>query len=148
MHMRNLVVLTSLIALGACQMYDPTEKPDYTIRVMQSNGIYTAIPPNCPSWSTATLDPYDNQRDPQFGCSSARNLAMMVDKPEDLVHPRSTDPGRSVSDVGAIKRYDNSQTRGLIWTSTDPNQISTTTSSTATSPLAGDSAGGAKSTGP
>jgi hypothetical protein len=144
MHITKLVTLLTLISLGACQIYYPTPQPDYTIRVMHSNGNYTAIPPTCMNWSTDTINPYDNQRDPQFGCASARNLALMVDKPSDLVNPHATDEGRAVSDVGAIKRYDNNQTRGLIWTGSDPNQAATTTASTPNSAITGDSAGGSK----
>jgi hypothetical protein len=126
------------LALAGCTIYDPTPKPDYTIRVMPSPGGMVAIPPTCPSYATAVKDPYDNQPMPQFGCANARDLALMIEKPEDLVGGRSMGDASGVTTVGAVRRYYNNQTRGLLWTGTDPNQLSNTTAPTPSSAITGE----------
>lgn len=146
MHKTRYLFLLGLVALASCdslsapQIYPPTPKPDYTIKVVPTANGLAAIPPGCPSWSTATADPYDNQPLPQFGCANARNLAMMIEEPKDLVHGR--DAGNSSSGVltvGAMRRYYNNQTRGLIDTDTAADtSVAVTTSSTAASPMSGD----------
>jgi hypothetical protein len=137
-----------LLALGACaDPYAPTPRPDYTIRVMSTPKGDIALPPPCPSWATATTDPYDNQLLPQYGCANARNLALAVERPSDLVRGRDLGPQRGVTAVGAIRRYDNDQTRGLLYLSTSlDTAVDATTSSSASSPLTGDVTGGASST--
>jgi hypothetical protein len=141
----KITLITSLLILGGCQIYPPTERPDYAIPVTPKNGKLVAVPPECPSPSASVTDPYDNQPMPQFGCANARNLALMVQQPGDLIHPRPIDPGRSVADVGSVRRYDNNQTRGLIWTGQESNQAATTTSSSAASALSGDITGSSTS---
>ena len=134
----------ALLALAACEdPYAPTLRPDYTIRVMPTAQGMVAAPPPCPSWATETTDPFDNQPMPQFGCANARNLADMVENPNDLVTGRPMGDARGVTAVGSIRRYDNDQTRGLIWTGTESNQTATTTASTSSSSLTGDVTGGA-----
>jgi hypothetical protein len=149
MRISTLLISISLLGLAACDPYPPTPTPDYTIRVMHSQSGMVALPPTCPNWSTDTKDPYDNQPDPQFGCANARNLALTVEKPEDLVQPRSLGDARGTVMVGAIKRYDNNQTRGLVYTASSPdNSVDATTATTATSPMTGDatsSSGGSSS---
>jgi Pilus biogenesis CpaD protein (pilus_cpaD) len=140
MRLSFMTLALGLVVLTGCEApYSPTPKPDYTIRVLPSpNGTVAAVPPTCPSWTTATTDPYDNKPLPQLGCATARNLAMMVDQPEDLVHGRTLGPASGVTAVGSVLRYNNDQTRGLIWTGTDPNQLGTTTASTAASAITGE----------
>jgi len=105
-----------------------------------------AIPPGCPNWTTATTDPYDNQPLPQFGCANARNLAIMVDRPEDLVRGRDMGDSSGVLTVGAMRRYYNNQTRGLLDLDTSPDMSSAiTTSPTPTSSMTGEAAGGSSS---
>ncbi len=140
MRISSMTLVLGLLALTGCDdPYQSTLKPDYTIHVMPTaNGTMAAVPPSCPSWSAATTDPYDNKPVPQLGCATARNLAMMVDQPEDLVHGRTLGLASGVTAVGSVLRYNNDQTRGLLWTGTDPNQLGTTTSSTATSAITGE----------
>ncbi len=137
-------VSLAMLALAACaDPYPPTPKPDYAIRIAPSAKGLVAVPPECPSYATATIDPYDNQPLPQFGCANARNLAMMVEKPEDLLKGREMGDTRGVIAVGAMRRYDNNQTRGLIDTTSSPNSaVATTTASTPSSGMTGDAAGG------
>jgi Pilus biogenesis CpaD protein (pilus_cpaD) len=142
MRISTLLISASLLALAACDPYPPTMTPDYSIRVMPSQNGMVAIPPNCPSWSADTKDNYDNQPDPQFGCATARNLALTVERPEDLVQPKPMGDTRGVVMVGAIRRYDNNQTRGLIYTSdTDDATMDATTAPTGSSQLTGDVTG-------
>jgi len=136
--------LLALMTLAACvDPYQPTMRPDYTIRVVPTAQGDVAVPPGCPSWTNDTKDPFDEQPDPQFGCSSARNLALTVENPDDIVHGRTLDDARGVTAVGAVRRYDNNQPRGLIWTGTEDNQAATTTASTGTSSMTGDVTGSA-----
>src|ERR1700722_6115933 len=132
MRIATLSIILGVIALAGCEdPYQPTPRPDYTIRVMPTpNGNLVAIPPSCPSWTTATTDPYDNKQLPQLGCATARNLAMMVEQPQDLVKGRDLGGSSGVTAVGSVLRYNYGQTRGLIWTGADPNQVSNTTAST------------------
>jgi hypothetical protein len=140
-------LLLGLVALAGCG--ESTPKPDYTIRVMPTDKGMVAMPPDCPSWVTDVQNPFDNQPMPQFGCATARNLALMTERPEDLVSGRDLGDTRGVPMVGAIRRYDNNQTRGLIWTATDPSQAATTTAPAASSTLTGDAAASsAKSSSP
>jgi hypothetical protein len=144
----HIFALLGLALLTACaDPYPPTPRPDYTIRVTPSDHGLVAVPPPCPSWTTAVTDPYDNQPVPQFGCANARNLAMMVERPEDLVQGRELGPANGTHAVGSMLRYTNDQTRGLLWTGVDPNSIATTTSSTASSPISGEVSAPSSSSG-
>jgi len=149
--MKRLPVAVLLLGLSsvlaACTSpYEPTLRPDYSIRVIPTKQGGLAIPPECPSWAEETADPFDNQPLPQFGCASARNLAAMVEKPEDLVIGRKLDNARGVLAVGAVRRYDNNQTRGLVMPGPDNSQVAITTAPTAASEMTGDvTAGGSSS---
>ena len=145
---------TSFVALfigvigvaGCADPYPPTLRPDYTIHVVSTPKGDVAIPPACPSWTVSQPDPFDNQLFPQYGCATARNLALEVERPDDLVQGRQLGPERGVNAVGSIRRYDNNQTRGLIDPDTNPDSsASITTSSTAASALSGDVTGSASS---
>jgi type IV pilus biogenesis protein CpaD/CtpE len=115
---------------------------------MQTSDGFVAIPPGCPSNVTDVTDPYDNQPRPQFGCADARNLAMMAERPEDIVKPRDLGPASGVTSTGAILRYNNNQTRGLIYTTSSPDSaVDTTTANTAASGITGDLTGNYSSGG-
>lgn len=142
MRLSSKFFLLSVLSLTACQVYQPTPKPDYTIQVIPTAKGMTAIPPTCPNWATDITDPYDNQPVPQFGCATARNLAMMTENPEDLVKGRDLGETRGVLMVGAIRRYDNNQTRGLLSTSSSlDNAADVTTSPASSSTMTGDVTG-------
>ncbi len=131
-----------LLALTGCEdPYDPTVRPDYTIRVVPTAQGYKAIEPTCVDWANAP-DPYDNQPMPQFGCASQRNLAAMAENPKDLVEGRPMSNTRGVTQVGAIRRYDNNQTRGLITPDSESSQIAVSTAASASSIMTGDVTGG------
>lgn len=139
--------ITVFMVAGCEDPYQPTLRPDYTIHVVATPHGDVALPPACPSWATEKTDPYDNQPVPQFGCATARNLAMSVERPSDLVHGRELGPERGVHAVGDIRRYDNDQTRGLIDPNTNADSaVAATTSSAPASALSGDITGGASAT--
>lgn len=140
-------LLAIALATTSCVELPPTPKPDYKIHVKTEGNKTTAVPPTCASWNSDMTDPYDNQPLPQFGCANARNLAMMVERPEDLVEGRPMGAASAVTSLGAVIRYDNNQTRGLLWTGSDPNTVATTTSSTPASSLTGESAKSSGSSG-
>jgi type IV pilus biogenesis protein CpaD/CtpE len=139
---RSLSLLfISRALLAGCQIYDPTPTPDYTIRVTPIEDGMAALPPTCPSWVTAVTDPYDNQPLPQYGCANARNLALMIDRPKDLLHGRDMGPSSGVTTVGAMRRYNSNQSRGLIDPSSQSDtSVSATTAPTSSSPMTGETA--------
>lgn len=56
---------------------------------------YVATAPECGNWSQDLGDDEKNLPYPNFGCSTQRNLALMVANPRDLVKPRSETPRSS-----------------------------------------------------
>ncbi len=139
-----------LLALAACaNWFPPTAQPDYAIRVAPTvDGHGEATPPPCPSWSGAVTNPFDNQPYPQYGCAHARNLAAMIERPNDLVEGRNLANQRGVMAVGAVRRYDNNQPRGLVMPSADTNAIAATTAASPSSGMTGDiTAGGSPAAG-
>lgn len=137
--MRLPFALAFLVLAGCADPYPPTFTPDYAIRVAPSDHGMVALPPPCPSWATEITDPFDNQPIPQFGCSNARNLAIMVDQPQDLIKGRDLGPASAVTTIGAIRRYNNNQTRGLVDPDSAPDaSVAVTTATTPNSPLTGD----------
>ncbi len=148
MRIQPLKILTILpllvVGLTACDtLYPPTPKPDNTIHMVQTPTGLVAEPPTCASWATANINPYDEQPLPQFGCANARNLAMMVERPGDLVKGRDFGNANPTTTVGAQLRYTHNQTRGLLDLSTAADMSpAATTSSTASSGLNGDTPSG------
>jgi hypothetical protein len=132
-----------LVLTGCVDPYPPTMRPDYVIRVVPTAHGDVAVGPTCASWAFDNQDPYDNQPLPQFGCATAQNLAAMAERPDDLVAGRPIADARGVTEVGAIRRYDNNQTRGLITPDAEVSQVAATTMSTSQSSLTGDITGGA-----
>lgn len=141
----SFIIIGGLFALAGCaELYPPTANPDYTIKVSPATNGYTAAGPNCPGYVQNTVNPFDNAPMPQFGCATARNLAGMVENPGDLLKGEEMGPARGVTTAGAMVRYENNQTRGLIYpasqvdTSVDvttaPSAASTMTGNTLTSP--------------
>ncbi len=140
---RALFLSAGLLALAGCEnLYQSTLRPDYTIRVMPTEQGSVAVPPECPSWNGDMPNPFDNQPLPQFGCTTARNLAAQIENPDDLIEGRTMGKERAVTHVGAIRRHDNNQTRGLILPTAETSQAATTTSSAASSSMTGDVTGG------
>jgi hypothetical protein len=139
MRFAGLILVTSVLGLAGCGPTTPS--PDYAIRVVPSSDGRSAmaIPPDCPRWSDNENNFFDNQPFPQFGCADARNLAAMVERPEDLLHGRELGPASGVLTAGSIVRYNNNQTRGLLSPSQQPdNSVDVTTAPSANSGLTGE----------
>jgi len=133
------ILLFGFCGLCACAT-EP--RPDYTIRVEPATDGqgFVALPPPCPAWTDNPATTLDNQPLPQFGCADARNLALMVDRPEDLLQGRPLGPASGVTAAGTIIRYENNQTRGLIYISpSSDNSIDVTSAPSANSGLTGES---------
>jgi len=145
MRFSALIVALGCLSLGGCGI---TPAPDYAIKVMPTpdGSGYVAIPPECPRWSDNDLNFFDNQPLPQFGCATTRNLALMVDRPEDLLQGRNLGPANGVTTAGSIVRYNNNQTRGLLYPgASSDDSIEATTAPTAASSMSGETPAAAPS---
>lgn len=60
---------------------------------------------DCPNWNKPHGTDYKNSLGPNFGCSTAQNLALMVDNPHDLERGRTASHARSDQGVLAQQRY-------------------------------------------
>jgi hypothetical protein len=139
------LMISFLLGLSACGPISPA--PDYSIKVVPTaDGNYAAVPPSCVRPSDTDLNFFDNQPLPQFGCANARNLALMVDRPQDLLQGRDSGPANGVTTAGSILRYNSNQTRGLVYLATTPdNSADATTASTSSSGLSGETPAAAPS---
>jgi hypothetical protein len=121
--MRFQVLLTTLLTatvfLGGCDTpYSESPAPDYRVRLMTApGGQLVAVPPECLDWRTVRNGALQNQPWPQFGCSQARNLAAMVEQPEDLAEGRDWGMANGEMAASTMKRYEAGRTMPLI----DPN---------------------------
>lgn len=69
--------------------------------------------PDCADWSKPSgIDPH-NRPSSHIGCASARNLAVMVADPADLVHGRTLGPADGVREADALRRYRDDNVRPL-----------------------------------
>ena len=55
-------------------------------------GRYVALPPNCPDFSRPTASNAANYADSNLGCSTQRNLGLMLADPGDLIRGRTLGP--------------------------------------------------------
>ena len=139
MRYANFLAMGLLAALTACGT--PTPNPDYSIKVVpNAEGTgYAAIPPNCPRWADNDINFFDNQPLPQFGCADARNMALMAERPQDMLEGRNESPASGVTAAGAVMRYENNQTRGLIYPSGQlTDSVDATTAPAAASGMTGE----------
>lgn len=56
-------------------------------------GRYVVLPPNCPNFSRPTASNPGNYADSNLGCSTQRNLGLMLADPGDLLRGRTLAPG-------------------------------------------------------
>jgi len=111
----GLLVLLSVLGLTACDgLFPPTATPGYTIKVMATPDGVVAEPPTCLGWTDYQANPFEGQPLPQFGCANARNLAIMVEQPNDLIEGRDSGPGVATTSATAMERYNTNQTTPLI----------------------------------
>jgi pilus assembly protein CpaD len=66
---------------------------------------YIALPPDCPNWSKAPGNDFANTLHSDFGCSTATNLAAMVDRPRDLIEGREMAGAVGDPALAAMHRY-------------------------------------------
>ncbi|MBI3701013.1 MAG: CpaD family pilus assembly protein [Afipia sp.] len=66
----------------------------------------------------------ENRQYHNFGCSTQRNLAAMVDNPSDLVQPRSETPANSTRRSEAFEKYRKGQTTATTYPESDKAKIS------------------------
>lgn len=78
-----------------------------SVRILVSR--YVVTPPSCNNWSKDPRDDFLNAPGSQFGCSTARNLGLMIADPADLVTGR--DPGPADGDLAA-RRLEKFRTGG------------------------------------
>ena len=142
MRLFTALITLSLLGLAACDM-PSTARPDYTIHVIPDPHGATAVPPDCVSWRGNEPNSFDNQSLPQFGCATARNLALMVDRPEDLLSGRDLGPADGAMAVNSLQNYHNNMTRELLdpalnstskAVTTAPSQPATSSASTTAAP--------------
>lgn len=117
--LNKISVISSIILLCSCA--DPfafNPAPDYRIGLVKgTDGKVHAIAPECPDWAFYSNGPFQGEPWPQFGCAHARNLAAMVDRPEDLEHGREMSPALGSNAALGMRRYEQDKTKPLI----DPN---------------------------
>ena len=122
----SILAFTALLFCSGCVTTDndPVAKhPDHRIVVAPAapgSSTLRAYPPECPPWTKYHPDPNDNMPQPQIGCANQRNLALMIDAPEDLVVGRPLGAGDGQRDATALQRYHENKVSGLY----DPTQLS------------------------
>lgn len=114
-------LLTTLLLAGCAGSSEDSKsafyKPDYRIKVAKTPQGYVAIAPECPDWSKIDEAYSDNNMPPTFGCATQRNLAAMIDKPEDLIKQPAAEPTIGIKGASSIDRYYSDRTIALM----DPN---------------------------
>lgn len=135
MTFRKALPLLALSFLITGCVTDDSVAPDYRIRLAPSPSGkgYVALPPECGNWEQQFGSPQENVASPNFGCATSRNLAVMIERPEDLIEPRKMSPADGVASASAIDRYRAGKTFPLI----DPNlenPVAVPTPTTASSP--------------
>lgn len=68
-------------------------------------GRYVVLPPNCPDLSRPTATNPGNTPDSNFGCSTQRNLGLMLADPGDLLRGRTLGPANGEALSIGIRRY-------------------------------------------
>ena len=68
-------------------------------------GRYVVLPPNCPNFSRPTATNPGNVSDSNFGCSTQRNLGLMLANPGDLVRGRTLGPADGQALSRSIRAY-------------------------------------------
>ena len=110
-----LLALLALPLLAGCNT-TPTPFVDTRIKLMPApDGKSTlAIPPECGQWQYDMGDPWQNNPWPNYGCAQARNLAVTVERPDDLIAPRELAPADGVAAAASVDRYRVGKTAPLI----------------------------------
>jgi len=108
---RGAFLLLALAVAGCAMHQNPTEMRDWPITVApaaENSRRLTAVPPDC---DLAALPPLRDDvgawhnPDLNLGCSTARNLGLMVARPRDLVVGRDPGPADGERGAAAMERY-------------------------------------------
>lgn len=136
----SLSVFALLLAIGGCASWERTPTPDYRISLVPAaDGKMMAVSAPCPDWRTHNLGAFQNDPWPQYGCASARNLAVMLDQPADLVAGRPMEHANAETTSAAMERYITGKTMPLM----DPSAAAPQNASSGGSGATGGSAIGA-----
>lgn len=117
--MRALPILAAALALAGCSA-NPTERAEWPVTVTPAAGQparLVAVPPECGAvpatvsklHGTAWHNPYLG-----LGCSQARNLALQVEEPRDLLAGRALDAPDAEREARAIERYHKGEEKDLM----------------------------------
>jgi pilus assembly protein CpaD len=68
-------------------------------------GRYVALPPNCPDLSKPSASNPGNFNDSNFGCSTQRNLGLMLANPGDLLRGRTLGPADGQALSRSLRAY-------------------------------------------
>ncbi len=68
-------------------------------------GRYVVLPPNCPDLSSPSTTNPGNNPDSNLGCTTQRNLGLMLANPGDLLRGRTLGPADGQALSGSIRRY-------------------------------------------
>lgn len=128
MMQKKLLPFIALLALAACDTTgEKVQAADNTILLQpQPDGSYVAVPPKCVPFDDATIDHYANDPTPQFGCTTAGNLARMIVNPADLAREETGNrqpKGGASGTVGAaaVQRYNEGKTYAPVLTPSSGN---------------------------
>ena len=77
----------------------------------------TALVPNCPNWTTASLDSAAVNNS-NYGCAVNSNLAAMIADPMDLIHGKSDVATDTDNVIRAIKAWREAPATSKVWTTT------------------------------
>ncbi|HLN24714.1 MAG TPA: CpaD family pilus assembly lipoprotein [Patescibacteria group bacterium] len=105
--MHDLGILPSNLAISP-----PVEGAAGTLVVTASRMVASA--PNCPSMARQSFTTTPSERPIfAFGCANLSNLAEMIDDPRDLIDPAPYAGPRGVTEVDAIRRFNDNKTTPL-----------------------------------
>jgi len=117
--MRALLALSAALALAGCYA-NPTDIPEWPVTVAPATGSrdrLVAVPPDCgPAPATVPKLSGTTWHNPYLGlgCSQARNLAIHVDEPRDLLAGRALGPADATREGLAIQRYREGKEKELM----------------------------------
>lgn len=98
--MKHYAIL-ALFTLAACSDYAPVKKQSVINPVTRE----ITPPAPCPDWSHPNPGNYDNSVHSNFGCATAKNLAIQLADPADAVRGHGEKTGDTEAGVRAVQRY-------------------------------------------
>jgi len=119
--MRAILSLAAALALAGCSyVQNPTDTPVWPVSVVPAAaqpGQVVAVPPECGSVPpTARRMDATAWHDPNLGlgCSTARNLALQVQEPRDLLSGRPLGTPDAERETLAMQRYRKGEEKDLM----------------------------------